>query len=107
MTCQQEKLERLRSVSEVGGHGLRSRGRWSVGGKTGLSDPCFLHSCQPCLPGAKFRCPLVFKEEILFQVIGTLELVGEIKVALAGRRCHGGGGLRGDLHGWGLGFPTT
>ncbi|XP_039103733.1 integrin alpha-L isoform X2 [Hyaena hyaena] len=50
VTCQQEKLERPRSVSE------------------------------PCLPGAKFRCPLVFKEEILFQVIGTLELVGEIKV---------------------------
>uniref|UniRef100_A0A673TRT1 Integrin subunit alpha L n=1 Tax=Suricata suricatta TaxID=37032 RepID=A0A673TRT1_SURSU len=34
---------------------------------------------EPCLPGAKFRCPLVFKQEILVQVTGTVELVGEIK----------------------------
>uniref|UniRef100_A0A8C4M0C0 Integrin subunit alpha L n=1 Tax=Equus asinus asinus TaxID=83772 RepID=A0A8C4M0C0_EQUAS len=36
---------------------------------------------EPCLPGAKFRCPLVFKQEILIQVIGTVELVGEIEAS--------------------------
>uniref|UniRef100_A0A8C7C0Q1 Integrin subunit alpha L n=1 Tax=Neovison vison TaxID=452646 RepID=A0A8C7C0Q1_NEOVI len=34
---------------------------------------------EPCLPRAKFHCPLDFKEEILVQVTGTVELVGEIK----------------------------
>uniref|UniRef100_A0A8C9JJM2 Integrin subunit alpha L n=1 Tax=Panthera tigris altaica TaxID=74533 RepID=A0A8C9JJM2_PANTA len=36
---------------------------------------------EPCLPGAKFRCPLTFKQEILVQVIGTMELVEEIKAS--------------------------
>uniref|UniRef100_A0A7N5JGV6 Integrin subunit alpha L n=1 Tax=Ailuropoda melanoleuca TaxID=9646 RepID=A0A7N5JGV6_AILME len=34
---------------------------------------------EPCLPRTKFHCPLVFKEEILVQVTGTVELVEEIK----------------------------
>ncbi|XP_022382101.1 integrin alpha-L isoform X5 [Enhydra lutris kenyoni] len=34
---------------------------------------------EPCLPRAKFHCPLDFKEEILVRVTGTVELVGEIK----------------------------
>uniref|UniRef100_A0ABI8A8H8 VWFA domain-containing protein n=1 Tax=Felis catus TaxID=9685 RepID=A0ABI8A8H8_FELCA len=36
---------------------------------------------EPCLPEAKFRCPLTFKQEILVQVIGTMELVEEIKAS--------------------------
>ncbi|XP_032099091.1 integrin alpha-L isoform X1 [Sapajus apella] len=36
---------------------------------------------EPCLPGALFRCPVAFKQEILVQVIGTLELVGEIEAS--------------------------
>uniref|UniRef100_A0A2K5S060 Integrin subunit alpha L n=1 Tax=Cebus imitator TaxID=2715852 RepID=A0A2K5S060_CEBIM len=36
---------------------------------------------EPCLPGAVFRCPVAFKQEILVQVIGTLELVGEIEAS--------------------------
>lgn len=43
--------------------------------------PSMAESPQPCLPGAKFRCPLVFKQEILIQVIGTVELVGEIEAS--------------------------
>ncbi|XP_012619678.1 integrin alpha-L isoform X2 [Microcebus murinus] len=38
-------------------------------------------SAEPCLSGAKFRCPVVFKQEILIQVIGTVELVGEIEAS--------------------------
>ncbi|GAB5582898.1 integrin alpha-L isoform X4 [Prionailurus iriomotensis] len=38
---------------------------------------------EPCLPKAKFRCPLTFKQEILVQVIGTMELVEEIKGKLS------------------------
>nr|XP_025709990.1 integrin alpha-L-like isoform X1 [Callorhinus ursinus] len=49
VTCHPEDLERLPSVAE------------------------------PCLPRTKFHCPLVFKEEILVQVNGTVELVGEIE----------------------------
>jgi len=49
VTCHREDLERLPSVAE------------------------------PCLPRAKFHCPLTFKEEILVQVTGTVELVGEIE----------------------------
>ncbi|XP_059754787.1 integrin alpha-L isoform X2 [Balaenoptera ricei] len=36
---------------------------------------------EPCSLGAEFRCPVVFKQEILVQVIGTVELVGEIKAS--------------------------
>ncbi|XP_045364266.2 integrin alpha-L isoform X2 [Camelus bactrianus] len=36
---------------------------------------------EPCVLEAQFRCPFVFKEEILVQVIGTVELVGEIKAS--------------------------
>ncbi|XP_022382098.1 integrin alpha-L isoform X3 [Enhydra lutris kenyoni] len=50
VTCYREDLERLPSEAE-----------------------------QPCLPRAKFHCPLDFKEEILVRVTGTVELVGEIK----------------------------
>ncbi|KAK2097872.1 hypothetical protein P7K49_023323 [Saguinus oedipus] len=39
------------------------------------------HAIEPCLPGALFRCPAAFKQEILVQVIGTLELVGEIEAS--------------------------
>ncbi|XP_012515781.1 PREDICTED: integrin alpha-L isoform X2 [Propithecus coquereli] len=38
-------------------------------------------SAEPCLSGAKFRCPVVFKQEIVIQVIGTVELVGEIEAS--------------------------
>ncbi|XP_007948491.1 integrin alpha-L [Orycteropus afer afer] len=38
-------------------------------------------SAEPCLPGAMFHCPVVFKQETLIQVIGTLELVGEIEAS--------------------------
>ncbi|KAL4673805.1 hypothetical protein H8959_017739, partial [Pygathrix nigripes] len=38
-------------------------------------------TAEPCLPGALFRCPVVFRQEILIQVIGTLELVGEIEAS--------------------------
>ena len=97
MTCHREDPETLPTVAEVQGHGLRGwgRGRQSLGGKTGLSDRSCLYSWQPCLPEAKFRCPLMFKQEILVQVIGTMELVEEIKVAPAGRRRHGPGGVGG------------
>ncbi|XP_033074017.1 integrin alpha-L isoform X5 [Trachypithecus francoisi] len=40
-----------------------------------------LDTAEPCLPGALFRCPVVFRQEILVQVIGTLELVGEIEAS--------------------------
>lgn len=36
---------------------------------------------EPCLPGAQFRCPVAFQREILVQVTGTVELVGEIKAS--------------------------
>ncbi|KAF6124909.1 integrin subunit alpha L [Phyllostomus discolor] len=42
---------------------------------------------QPCLPGAQFRCPVVFKKEILVQVMGTVELVGEIKASSMDSLC--------------------
>lgn len=62
--------------------------------------PC---SPQPCLPGAQFRCPVAFQREILVRVTGTVELVGEIKVALPvthRRACgRGVGGLRGGAGG--------
>ncbi|KAM8777560.1 integrin alpha-L [Rhynchonycteris naso] len=35
----------------------------------------------PCLPGAQFRCPVVFKKEILVHVIGVVELVGNIQAS--------------------------
>ena len=46
-----------------------------------LPDPLLSFFPQPCSLGAEFRCPVVFRQEILVQVIGTVELVGEIKVA--------------------------
>ncbi|KAF6124907.1 integrin subunit alpha L [Phyllostomus discolor] len=42
---------------------------------------------EPCLPGAQFRCPVVFKKEILVQVMGTVELVGEIKASSMDSLC--------------------
>ncbi|XP_016074668.1 PREDICTED: integrin alpha-L [Miniopterus natalensis] len=36
---------------------------------------------QACLPGAQFCCPVGFQEEVLIQVLGTVELVGEIKAS--------------------------
>lgn len=36
---------------------------------------------QPCLPGVQFRCPIVFRREILIQVTGTVELSKEIKAS--------------------------
>uniref|UniRef100_A0A8D1EAR0 VWFA domain-containing protein n=1 Tax=Sus scrofa TaxID=9823 RepID=A0A8D1EAR0_PIG len=66
VTCHQEEVESLPSVAE-----------------------------PLCQLGAQFRCPVVFKQEILVQVIGTVELVGDIEVApAAGNRSHvvGGGG---------------
>ncbi|XP_011376967.1 integrin alpha-L isoform X1 [Pteropus vampyrus] len=52
VTCHYENLERSPSVTE-----------------------------QPCLPGALFHCPVAFKQEILIQVTGIVELVGEIKAS--------------------------
>uniref|UniRef100_A0A8D0PD14 Integrin subunit alpha L n=1 Tax=Sus scrofa TaxID=9823 RepID=A0A8D0PD14_PIG len=60
VTCHQEEVESLPSVAE-----------------------------PLCQLGAQFRCPVVFKQEILVQVIGTVELVGDIEVApAAGNRSH-------------------
>ncbi|XP_045641954.1 integrin alpha-L isoform X1 [Ursus americanus] len=42
---------------------------------------------EPCLPRTKFHCPLVFKEEILVQVTGTVELVEEIKAPFTFSLC--------------------
>uniref|UniRef100_A0A8C2MJQ1 Integrin alpha L n=1 Tax=Cricetulus griseus TaxID=10029 RepID=A0A8C2MJQ1_CRIGR len=36
---------------------------------------------EPCLPGILFRCPIVFRREILIQVTGTVELAKEIKAS--------------------------
>ncbi|MEJ1273802.1 integrin alpha L [Cricetulus griseus] len=36
---------------------------------------------MPCLPGILFRCPIVFRREILIQVTGTVELAKEIKAS--------------------------
>ncbi|KAM5227355.1 integrin alpha-L [Ctenodactylus gundi] len=36
---------------------------------------------EPCLPGAEFHCPLGFRQEILVQVIGTVELVEEMEAS--------------------------
>ncbi|XP_008592145.1 PREDICTED: integrin alpha-L isoform X2 [Galeopterus variegatus] len=36
---------------------------------------------EPCLPGAEFHCPVVFKQESLIEVVGTVELVGEIEAS--------------------------
>lgn len=100
VSCHPEDLETLPGVAEVRAQELRSwgGGHQSAGGQTGLSDPCSLHSWQPCLPRTKFHCPLVFKEEILVQVTGTVELVEEIKVAGgSGRRGGGAPGLSSGL----------
>lgn len=101
MTCYREDLERLPSEAEVRACGLRSwgGGRQSAGGSTGLSDPRSLPSRQPCLPRAKFHCPLDFKEEILVQVTGTVELVGEIKVSSCWQQVQWIGGLEGEAAG--------
>ena len=98
VSCHPEDLETLPDVAEVRAQGLRSwgGGRQSAGGQTGLSDPCSLHSWQPCLPRTKFHCPLVFKEEILVQVTGTVELVEEIKVAPVAADAVGGGSPRAE-----------
>ncbi|XP_064218733.1 integrin alpha-L isoform X2 [Aotus nancymaae] len=60
--------------------------QWSV--QMESSAPCHYEelerlprATEPCLPGALFRCPVAFKQEILVQVIGTLELVGEIEAS--------------------------
>uniref|UniRef100_A0A8D1EBR9 VWFA domain-containing protein n=1 Tax=Sus scrofa TaxID=9823 RepID=A0A8D1EBR9_PIG len=52
VTCHQEEVESLPSVAE-----------------------------PLCQLGAQFRCPVVFKQEILVQVIGTVELVGDIEAS--------------------------
>ncbi|XP_052053938.1 integrin alpha-L isoform X1 [Apodemus sylvaticus] len=36
---------------------------------------------QPCLPGVQFRCPIVFRQETLIQVTGTVELCKEIEAS--------------------------
>ncbi|CAK7302930.1 Integrin alpha-L [Vulpes lagopus] len=51
VTCYHEDLDRLPSVAE------------------------------PCLPGARFHCPFVYKEEIFVKVIGTIELVEKIEAS--------------------------
>ncbi|KAM9208954.1 integrin alpha-L [Dugong dugon] len=42
---------------------------------------------EPCLPGAEFRCPVVFKQETAIQVIARVELVGEIEASSMFRLC--------------------
>ncbi|XP_027627523.1 integrin alpha-L isoform X2 [Tupaia chinensis] len=45
-------------------------------------DPTLLSAvAESCLPGAECRCPIVFREEIFVQVVGTVELVEEIKAS--------------------------
>ena len=64
-------------------HNLSNWGRGWAGGRweeTSLTL-CFPSSCQPCSFGAEFRCPVDFRQEILVQVIGKVELRGTIKVA--------------------------
>ncbi|XP_051001300.1 integrin alpha-L [Acomys russatus] len=36
---------------------------------------------QPCVPGVQFRCPIVFRQETLIRVTGTVELLEEIKAS--------------------------
>lgn len=36
---------------------------------------------QPCLPGVPFRCPIVFRQETLIRVAGTVELSEKIKAS--------------------------
>ncbi|XP_020014253.1 integrin alpha-L isoform X2 [Castor canadensis] len=38
-------------------------------------------AAEPCLPGSQFRCPVAFRQEIIVQVFGTVELVGEIEAS--------------------------
>nr|XP_044987292.1 integrin alpha-L isoform X2 [Jaculus jaculus] len=38
-------------------------------------------AAEPCLPGVQFLCPIDFRQEILIQVIGTVELLEEIKAS--------------------------
>ncbi|XP_047390046.1 integrin alpha-L isoform X2 [Sciurus carolinensis] len=38
-------------------------------------------AAEPCLPGVQFHCPIVFRQEIIVQVTGTVELVGEIEAS--------------------------
>uniref|UniRef100_A0A8C4PNW8 Integrin subunit alpha L n=1 Tax=Equus asinus asinus TaxID=83772 RepID=A0A8C4PNW8_EQUAS len=42
---------------------------------------CYREDLEMLSDPSKFRCPLVFKQEILIQVIGTVELVGEIEAS--------------------------
>nr|KAF6440832.1 integrin subunit alpha L [Rousettus aegyptiacus] len=79
-------LEALIGVPQPHSEGLITQ-KWSVQ----MEPPVICHkenlerspsvTEQPCLPGALFHCPVVFKQEILIQVTGTVELVGEIKAS--------------------------
>ncbi|XP_042522758.1 integrin alpha-L [Dipodomys spectabilis] len=40
-----------------------------------------VNATESCLPGAQFRCPVAFRQEILVHVIGTVELVEEIEAS--------------------------
>lgn len=51
VTCHEENLERLPSTDE------------------------------PCSPGARFRCPFTFQQELHVQVLGTVELAKEIEAS--------------------------
>lgn len=44
-------------------------------------------AAQPCLPRAQFRCPFIFKQELLVEVLGTVELVGEIEASSMWHLC--------------------
>ncbi|XP_005064421.1 integrin alpha-L isoform X1 [Mesocricetus auratus] len=55
-----------------------------------MDPPVFCHSedmkrpsneTEPCLPGILFRCPIVFRQETLIQVTGTVALSEEIKAS--------------------------
>nr|KAF6440836.1 integrin subunit alpha L [Rousettus aegyptiacus] len=78
-------LEALIGVPQPHSEGLITQ-KWSVQ----MEPPVICHKenlerspsvTEPCLPGALFHCPVVFKQEILIQVTGTVELVGEIKAS--------------------------
>lgn len=86
---------------------MRVRRGWQrAAGRTGAQSPALPDSQQPCLPGAQFRCPVAFQREILVQVTGTVELVGEIKVALLERQEGLWGGGKGGGGACGMGVLT-
>ncbi|KAI4559632.1 hypothetical protein MJG53_018158 [Ovis ammon polii x Ovis aries] len=78
-------LEALVRVPRVHSEGLITH-RWSIQMEPPVNcSPRNLESpsdvAEPCLFGTEFRCPIDFRQEILVQVNGTVELRGTIKAS--------------------------